>query len=117
MVLAPEVPSCLVVDLTTGIQKPCPHLFAYIVETFLTTNSVGTFVKVPARYLEEVFRAVVEMGPQVDGFGTNQGIFVYEISNLTGKMEEGDMRKLQRRSHGEIYSTGAKDVGSSCLPS
>lgn len=117
MVLAPEVPSCLVVDLTAGTQKPCPHLFAYIVEAFLTTNSVGAFIKVPARYLEEVCRAVVEMGPQVDGFGTNQGIFVYEISNLTGKMEEGDMRKFRRRSHGEIYSTGAKDVGSSCLPS
>ena len=99
-------------DLTAGTQKPCPHLFAYIVEAFLTTNSVGAIVKVPVRYLEEVCRAAVEMGPQVDGFGTNQGIFVYEISNLTGKMEEGDMRKFRRQSHGEIYSTGAKDVGS-----
>lgn len=83
-------------DLKAGSQKPCPHLLAYIVEAFLTTNSVGEFIKVPVRHLEEVCRVVVKMGPKVYGFGTNQGVFVDEISNLTGEMEEGNMRKLRR---------------------
>lgn len=101
-------------DLTAGSQKPCPHLFAYIVEALLTTNSVGAFLKVPACHLAEVCRVIVKMGPQVYGFGTNQGKFVDDISNLTGEMEEGNMRKLRSRSHGEICNAGAKNVCSSC---
>lgn len=101
-------------DLTAGSQKPCPHLFAYIVEALLATNSVGTFLKVPACHLAEVYRAIVKMGPQIYGFGTNEGMFVDDISNLTREMEEGDMRKLRSRSHGKICNAGAKDVCSSC---
>lgn len=100
-------------DLTAGSQKPCPHLFAYIVEALLTANSVGAFHKVPARHLAELCRVIVKMGPQVYRFGANQGMFVDDISNLTGEMEERNMGKLWSRSHVEICNAGAKDVCSS----
>lgn len=101
-------------DLTAGSQKPCPHLLAYIVEALLTTNSVGAFLKVSAGHIAELCGMIVKMGPQVYGFGANQGMFVDDISNLTWEMEERNLRKLRSRSHDEICNAGAKDVYSSC---